>query len=112
MRTRNACLLAVLLFLSGLTVRAQESLPIDVGFRAGLNWGDNSADFSPLTKSLRTGPLFGAYSEFGIAHGLFITGEVTYLTGGTNLSFQGASATFKVDEFVIPLSLKYKIINE
>ena len=111
MKKAPLCFLAIALLLPGYVLRAQESLPIALGFRAGLNLGDNSANFTPVSKSLRTAPLFGAYSEFGIAQALFLTGEFTYLPGGTNLSYGNFNGTFKVDEFIIPVSLKYKILG-
>src|SRR5204863_8269264 len=83
-----------------------------LGFRGGLSFGDNTVDFSPLTKSMRTGPVGGAYVEVGVSQLLFISTELHFITGGTSLSYQGASATFKIDEFTIPVSLKYKLNME
>jgi hypothetical protein len=89
---------------------AQEGMPISLGVRVGGNMGDNTEDLSPISKSQATGPVLGGYSEFGLSKGLFLSGEFLYLGSGSRLSYLGSNASFNLDEFVIPISLKYKVL--
>jgi opacity protein-like surface antigen len=90
---------------------AQSTNPIMLGLRAGLNLGN--ASLSPdlpagVSKSNRTGIVGGGYAEFGVAEGVFITGEVLYLQGGLKETFGSTEGTGKFDFLVIPISAKYK----
>jgi opacity protein-like surface antigen len=96
---------------------AQTSNPMYFGARAGMNLGNVSLSpenyfGSGVSKSMRTGLVAGAYGEFGIVQDFAITVEALYLQGGFKLSAGGGEATLKVDEFVIPVSGKYKFAIE
>jgi opacity protein-like surface antigen len=94
---------------------SQVEKPVSLGIRGGVNFGDASLDPdlpSGQSKSMRTAIAAGGYAEFGVAEGLFITGEVLYAQRGIKVSgteggvrFEG---TAKLDYFYVPLSLKYK----
>jgi opacity protein-like surface antigen len=104
------------------SVQAQTSTPVILGVKGGLNLGN--ASLSPdlpaqYSKSNRTGILAGGYAEFGVAEGLYITGEVLYAQMGmkysapanvlTGYNISGsADVTEKVDYIDVPISLKYK----
>jgi opacity protein-like surface antigen len=104
---------------------AQAQTPsVILGVKGGLNLGNVSLTLPPdfptqYTKSNRNGILAGGYAEFGIAEGLFITGEVLYAQMGAKLSVPASVAagvaiggtvdvTEKADYIHVPLSLKYK----
>jgi hypothetical protein len=91
------------------SLRAQEGMPISLGVRGGITLSDNTGDFSPLSKSQASGPVYGAYSEFGLTKCLFLSGEYLFQAGGSRLSVPGLEANYNLNEFIIPISLKYKI---
>jgi opacity protein-like surface antigen len=78
-----------------------------VGFRAGLNIANVTTDPS-FTTDARTGFVGGGYGELGVGNDLFVTAELLYLQGGFTMTFSGVDVTQKIDEFSIPISLKYK----
>jgi opacity protein-like surface antigen len=106
------------------SVQAQPSTQVILGVKGGLNLGN--ASLSPdlptgYSKSNRSGILAGGYAEFGIAGGLYVTGEVLYaqmgLKASAPVSLLGApvggtvNATQKSDYIHVPISLKYKFAN-
>jgi hypothetical protein len=123
---RNLLLLltALAFWVAAQSVQAQTSTPIILGVKGGLNLGN--ASFSPppdfpteYSKSNRSGILAGGFAEFGIAEGLFITGEVLYAQMGVKLSVPASvlagvpvggsvDLTVKGDYVHVPISLKYK----
>jgi opacity protein-like surface antigen len=126
---KHALLLLVLLALwvSIQPVQAQSSTPVLLGVKGGLNLGNASLslpqDFpTDYSKSNRSGILAGGFAEFGIAEGLFITGEVLYAQMGVEVSApilvttpfspDPVSGTVnvkeKADYIHVPISLKYK----
>jgi opacity protein-like surface antigen len=104
------------------SVQAQMSTSVSLGVRGGLNLGNASVspDFpTGYSKSNRTGILAGGFAEFGIAEGLYITGEVLYAQMGLKVSVPASvaagvaiggtvDATEKSDYIHVPISLKYK----
>jgi opacity protein-like surface antigen len=122
---RNVLLLlpALAFWVVAQSVQAQTSTPVILGVKGGLNLGN--ASLSPdlpaeYSKSNRNGILAGGYAEFGIAEGLYITGEVLYAQMGLKYSASASSlgapagvsgsadVTEKVDYVDVPISLKYK----
>jgi opacity protein-like surface antigen len=106
------------------SVQAQTSTPVILGVKGGLNLGNASLslppDFpTPYSKSNRNGIVAGGYAEFGIAEGLYITGEALYAQMGAKVSVPASvaagvaiggtvDATEKADYIHVPVSLKYK----
>lgn len=120
---RNLLLLltAIAFGIATLSVQAQMSIPVILGAKGGLNLG--TASLSPdlpsgYSKSNRNGILAGGYAEFGIAEGLYVTGEVLYAQMGLKVSVPvnllgapvsgTAEGTQKSDYIHVPISLKYK----
>jgi opacity protein-like surface antigen len=102
---------ALLLAVMAVPLNAQAPNPIYLGARAGINLGQ--ANLTPdlpsgVSKSFRTGIDGGLFAEFGVAEGVFVDAEVLYQQGGLKVSAGGADATTKIDEILIPISLKYK----
>jgi hypothetical protein len=96
-------------FIASASLRAQEGMPISLGIRGGITLSDNTGDFTPLSKSQASGPVYGGYSEFGLSRCLFLSGEYLFLAGGSRLSYLGLHANYNLNEFIIPVSLKYKV---
>jgi opacity protein-like surface antigen len=109
------------------SVQAQSSTPVILGVKGGLNLGNASLSLPPdfpteYSKSNRSGILAGGFAEFGIAEGLFVTGEVLYAQMGVEVSApilvttpfgpEPVSGTLnvkeKADYIHVPISLKYK----
>jgi hypothetical protein len=112
------------------SLQAQTSTPVILGVKGGLNLA--KASLSPdlpagYSKSNRNGILAGGYAEFGIAEGLYITGEALYAQMGIKYSVPAnlavppdllalvggnisgsADFTEKLDYILVPISLKYK----
>jgi opacity protein-like surface antigen len=123
---RNLLLLltALAFWVAAQSVQAQTSTPVILGVKGGLNLGNASlslpTDFlTEYSKSNRSGILAGGFAEFGIAEGLFITGEVLYAQMGVKLSVPASvlagapvggsvDLTEKGDYIHVPISLKYK----
>lgn len=114
-------LTALAFWVAAQSVQAQTSTPVILGVKGGLNLGN--ASLSPdlpstYSKSDRSGILAGGYAEFGVAEGLYITGEVLYAQMGLKFSVPASSlgvpvsgsadVTQKVDYIDVPISLKYK----
>jgi opacity protein-like surface antigen len=98
-------------------VSAQVEKPVSLGVVGGLNFGNASFDpdlLSGYSKSVRTAIAVGGAAEFGVAEGLFVTGEALYAQRGVKVSVQNPfgggniDGTFKLDYIYIPVSLKYK----
>jgi opacity protein-like surface antigen len=114
---------ALAFWIAAQSAQAQTSSVI-LGVKGGINLGN--ASLSPdlpaqYSKSNRNGILAGGYAEFGVAEGLYITGEVLYAQMGLKYSASGTSLgvpvsgsadiTQKVDYIDVPISLKYKFLT-
>jgi hypothetical protein len=122
---RNLLLLltALAFWVAAQSVQAQTSTPVILGAKGGFNFGNASLspDFpSGYSKSNRTGVVAGGYAEFGVAEGLYLTGEVLYAQMGLKVSVPAnllgapvsgtVEATEKSDYIHVPVSLKYKFL--
>jgi len=112
-------ILSILLILSFSNINAQPHFAF--GVRAGLNFSNLSFDPdipSQITKSSRTGFMFGALAEIGFTPMLAIQVEPMYATGGAQISGPlfvngftpvNGKETFKISMLEIPILLKFKI---
>lgn len=123
---RNLLLLlpALAFWVAVQSIQAQTSTSISLGVKGGLNLANASLSLPPdfptdYSKSNRNGIVAGGFAEFGIAGGLYITGEVLYAQMGVKVSVPASAvagvavggtvdATFKADYIHVPISLKYK----
>jgi opacity protein-like surface antigen len=120
---------ALVFWVAAQSVQAQTSVPVmstqvSLGVKGGLNLGNATLSLPPdfptqYSKSNRNGIVAGGYVEFGIAEGLYITGEVLYAQMGVKLSVPASvvagvavggtvDVTEKADYIHVPISLKYK----
>jgi opacity protein-like surface antigen len=115
---------ALVFWIASQSVHAQTSTSVILGVKGGLNLGNASLSLAPdvlpqYSKSNRSGILAGGFAEFGIAEGLYITGEVLYAQMGVKLSVPASvlagvpvggsvDLTDKSDYIHVPISLKYK----
>jgi hypothetical protein len=112
-------LFALLLVTNFINIQAQTHFSL--GLRSGTNFSNLS--FNPdipsqISKSSRTGILFGAAAELSFIPMLSLQIEPTYITGGAELSgplftngFQSISGkiTYKETSLVVPILIKVKI---
>jgi opacity protein-like surface antigen len=115
---------ALVFWIAAQSVQAQTSTSVILGVKGGLNLGNASLTLPPdfpanYSKSNRNGIVAGGYAEFGIAEGLYITGEVLYAQMGAKLSVPASvvagvaiggtvDVAEKADYIHVPISLKYK----
>ncbi len=107
---------AIVLILAAMLVvvssKIQAQTHISVGARAGLNFANLSFDpdvTGGITKSSRTGFMFGGAFEVGFTPMFALQIEPMYATGGSELSGQGGKVTFKPSYIEIPILLKLKV---
>ena len=103
--------LSLLLILSFGNITAQTNLAL--GARVGLNIANLSFDPNVpagVTKSSRTGFMFGALAEIGFAPMIAVQIEPMFVTGaGSELSATGGKSTLKLSYFEFPILFKFKV---
>lgn len=104
-------ILSLLLILTFSNINAQTHFA--VGARAGLNIANLSFDPdlpSGVTKTSRTGFLFGGLAEIGFTPMIAIQFEPMFVTGaGSELSATGGKSTLKLSYFEFPILFKFKV---
>ncbi len=105
--------LILLGLLAAQQLRAQVSIPIQIGIEAGANIANANLDppiaDASITKGTRTGLAVGGIGELGLGSDFSLSVEALYQQGGYKLTGPTGEATGKFDYIDFPLSGRYRL---